>query len=118
MNPSELPPAHNTAATPNIPASTPAPNLTGVAAAFGDDRLRDSIKELAVATEGLIPLSVCVPTDETFANGFDEIVGSEVMLAEDTDPVDVTESDTGRVGVGVSVDVDVLDTWRTLKLAL
>ncbi|KAI1654720.1 hypothetical protein F4813DRAFT_370037 [Daldinia decipiens] len=112
--------AHNTAAAPSMPASTPAPNLTGVAAAFGEDTLRDSVKELSVATEGLSAPSVCVATDETLANGFDEIVSSEVVLAEDSDPVDVIESDAGRigVGVGVGVSVDVLDTSQASKLTL
>ncbi|KAK6952089.1 hypothetical protein Daesc_006618 [Daldinia eschscholtzii] len=110
---------HNTAAAPTSPTNTPAPNFTGVAAAFGDDAVRDSIIELPRVTEVLTPLSVCVPTDDTFTNGLDDMVGSEVVVSvEDTDSVDVMESDIDGVGVNVGVSVDVSDTWRTSKLAL
>lgn len=95
---------HSTAATiPATPASTPTPIFAGVAAAFGDVVVGDSVSEPLIVTEGLMPprVSVNVPVDVMFMNGLVKTVGVEVML--------VVEFDAVNVDVAVAEPVPVND---------
>lgn len=125
---------HSTAAIiPNTPASTPAPIFAGVAAAFGDVVVGDSVSEPLIVTEGLIPpsVSVKVPVDVTFTKGPDVIVGIEVTLSlvlmEELDTVNVdvnvaepvpVDDESGIVVDIVGVSSDVLETRRAFMLAV
>lgn len=130
----KLPLLHSTAAIiPNTPASTPAPIFAGVAAAFGDVVVGDSVSEPLIVTEGLIPpsVSVKVPVDVTFTKGPDVIVGIEVTLSlvlmEELDTVNVdvnvaepvpVDDESGIVVDIVGVSSDVLETRRAFMLAV